>query len=69
MSAWLANLASRQLKLAAAQRDVAAWTDEIGLPAEEVAEGRARARRSLGLPSILESEAEHGPPGAEQRER
>ncbi len=76
VSAWLAGMASRQLKLAAAQRDVAAWAAEIGLTAAELAEGRDRARRSLGagskleagLQSIVEWEAEHGPLSPEQLE-
>lgn len=47
-SAWLARTAAHRLKLDAGRRGLAEWEQENGpLTAEELAEGRARARRSL----------------------
>jgi hypothetical protein len=48
-SAWLAQTAARRLKLEAGQRALAEWERENGpLTEAELAEGRARARVSLG---------------------
>jgi Arc/MetJ-type ribon-helix-helix transcriptional regulator len=50
VSAWLAETAAHQLKLEAGRRAIAEWEAENGaLTAEERAEGRAVARRALGL--------------------
>lgn len=48
-SGWLAETAARRLRLEAGRRGIQAWEAEDGpLTDEERAEGRARARRSLG---------------------
>lgn len=48
-SGWLANAATRRLKLEAGQRALEEWERENGpLTPEERAEGLARARASLG---------------------
>lgn len=48
-SAWLARTAAHRLKLDAGRQGLAEWERENGpLTAEELAEGWARARRSLG---------------------
>jgi hypothetical protein len=49
VSAWLADAAAHRLRLDAGRRGIAEWEAENGpLTDEERAEGRARARRSLG---------------------
>jgi hypothetical protein len=51
-SAWIAETASRRLRLEAGRRGVAAWEAEHGpLTEKELAEGLARARELLGRPS------------------
>lgn len=48
-SGWLAETAARRLRLEEGRRGIQAWEAENGsLTDEELAEGRARARRSLG---------------------
>lgn len=48
-SAWIAETASRRLRLEAGRRGVAAWEAEHGpLTEQELAEGLARARELLG---------------------
>lgn len=48
-SAWLARTAAHRLKLEAGRQAIAEWERENGaLTAAELAEGRARARASLG---------------------
>lgn len=48
-SGWLSETAARRLKLEAGRRALAEWERENGaLTAEELAEGRARARALLG---------------------
>jgi len=48
-SAWLAHTAAHRLKLEAGRQAIAEWEQENGaLTPEELAEGWARARRSLG---------------------
>jgi hypothetical protein len=48
-SGWLAQTAAHRLKLEAGRRALAEWEQENGvLTPEERAEGRTRARRSLG---------------------
>ncbi len=48
-SAWLAQTAAHRLKLEAGRRALAEWERENGpLTEAELAEGRARARSSLG---------------------
>jgi hypothetical protein len=48
-SAWLARTAAHRLKLEAGRQAIAEWEQENGaLTPEELAEGWARARRSLG---------------------
>jgi len=49
-SAWLAQTAAHRLKLEAGRQAIAEWELENGaLTPAELAEGWARARRSLGL--------------------
>jgi hypothetical protein len=51
-SAWLAQTAAHRLKLEAGRRALAEWERENGpLTEAELAEGRARARSSLGRAS------------------
>jgi hypothetical protein len=51
-SAWLAQTAAHRLKLDAGRQALAEWERENGpLTEAELAEGRARARSSLGLTS------------------
>jgi hypothetical protein len=48
-SGWLATVAAARLRLDAGRRAIAEWEREHGaLTAEELAEGRARARALLG---------------------
>jgi hypothetical protein len=48
-SAWIADTASHRLRLEAGRRGVEEWEQENGpLTEEELAEGRARARKLLG---------------------
>ncbi|MGH9069294.1 MAG: hypothetical protein ACRD0J_17660 [Acidimicrobiales bacterium] len=50
-SGWLAETAAHRLRLQEGRRGIEAWEAENGpLSDEERAEGRARARRSLGRP-------------------
>jgi len=50
-SGWLAETAARRLKLEAGRRGLEEWERENGpLTAEELADGIARARASLGRP-------------------
>ena len=52
VSAWLASVAERQLKLDDGRRAVAEWEAEHGpFTAAERARGLAEARASLGLPA------------------
>lgn len=52
-SAWLAQTAAHRLKLEAGRQALAEWERENGpLTEAELAEGRARARASLGLASV-----------------
>jgi len=51
-SGWLAQTAAHRLKLEAGRKTVAAWEQENGpLTEAELAEGRARARASIGRTS------------------
>jgi hypothetical protein len=55
-SAWIAQTASRRLRLEAGRRGVAEWEAEHGLLSErEIAEGLARARELLGRTSSKRS--------------
>lgn len=52
VSAWLAETASRRLRLEAGRRGIADWERDHGpLTANELADGLARARALLGRPS------------------
>ena len=56
-SAWLAQTAAHRLKLEAGRKAIAEWERENGpLTEAELAEGRARARSSLGRTSADASE-------------
>ena len=62
-SAWLAQTAAHRLKLEAGRKALAEWERENGpLTEAELAEGRARARASLGRTSA-------DPPSASPRNR
>jgi hypothetical protein len=55
-SAWIAQTASRRLRLEAGRQGVAEWEAENGpLSEKELAEGLARARELLGRPASKQS--------------
>jgi hypothetical protein len=58
-SEWLAQAAAHRLKLDAGRRAIAEWERENGaLTAEEVAQGLAWARRSLGRDAATDTPGE-----------